>query len=174
MGRALISTEPEQHLNQSDRVKSRSRIIAIGLIASLSTIMYGYSLKEITSIPSDTIATNYEVHMNVNLLQGLLIGIMPFGALFGSLIARACLDQITRLRGIHAALPVLCLSILIVQISNPITLFVGRFMEGMCIGYYVYIAPIYLNEITPKELKSLTGSFLALGKVAGVLLVIFL
>lgn len=175
MGRAFFSTEPgEQYLNQHGRVKDRSRIIVIGLVTSLSAIMFGYSLKEITSIPSDTIVTNYEIHMNANLLQGLLIAIMPFGALFGSLVAKTYLDQITRLRGIHATLPVLCLSILIVQIGNPITLFVGRFMEGICIGYYVSIAPIYLKEITPKELRPVTSTFFALGKIVGVLLVISL
>lgn len=175
MGKANLSTEHgEQFINQNDRVKSRARIIEIGLVASLSAIMFGYSLKEITSIPSDTIAANYEVHMNANLLQGLLIAIMPFGALFGSLVAKTYLDLITRLTGIHATLPVLCLSILIVQIGNPIALFVGRFMEGFCIGYYVSIAPIYLKEITPKELRSVTGTFFALGKIVGVLLVITL
>lgn len=175
MGSEFLPTEPaEQFLQRKDRVKDRSRIIAIGLVVSLSAIMFGYSLKEITSIPSDTIAANYDVRMNANLLQGLLIAIMPFGALFGSLVAKTCLDQITRLRGIHAALPVLCVSILIVQISNPITLFVGRFMEGFCIGYYVSIAPIYLKEIAPKELRSITGTFFALGKIVGVLLVISL
>lgn len=155
-------------------MKDRTRVIAIGLVASLSAIMFGYSLKEITSISSDTIATNYEVHMNPNLLQGILIAIMPFGALFGSLTAKTFLNQITRLRGIHTILPILCISILVVQIGNPITLFVGRFMEGFCIGYYVSIAPIYLKEITPKELRSITGTFFALGKIVGVLLVITL
>lgn len=175
MDRANPSTEfGEQFLERRDRVKDRARIIAIGLAASLSAIMFGYSLKEITSIPSDTIVANYEVRMNANLLQGLLIAIMPFGALFGSLVAKAYLGRITRLRGIHAVLPVLCVSILIVQVGNPITLFVGRFMEGFCIGYYVSIAPIYLKEITPKELRAITGTFFALGKIVGVLLVISL
>lgn len=107
--------------------------------------MFGYSLKEITSIPIDTIAANYGMTIDYHLLQGLLIAIMPFGGLFGSLIAKSMLKSITRLKGMHMTLPVLVISILIVQITTPLTLFVGRFIEGMCIGYYVSIAPIYLK-----------------------------
>jgi predicted MFS family arabinose efflux permease len=70
---------------------------------------------------------------------------MPFGGLFGSLLAKSFLNSITRLSGMHAALPLLVLSILIVQITTPLTLFLGRFIEGICIGYYVSIAPIYLK-----------------------------
>jgi predicted MFS family arabinose efflux permease len=107
--------------------------------------MFGYSLKEITSIPLDTISSNYGVSIEHNLLQGLLIAIMPFGGLFGSLLAKTYLKSITRLMGMHIALPVLAISIFIVQITTPVTLFVGRFLEGICIGYYVSIAPIYLK-----------------------------
>ncbi len=136
--------------------------------------MFGYSLKEITSISLDIIVANYGINMNRNLLQGLLIAIMPFGGLFGSLLAKSFLRQITRLRGMHIALPILALSILIVQITSPATLFMGRFLEGVCVGYYVSIAPIYLKEITPREMRSITGSFFGLGKVIGVILVIVL
>lgn len=150
------------------------RVLSIGLSVSLSAIMFGYSLKEITSIPVDTISANYGISLDPNLLQGLLIAIMPFGGLFGSLIAKSFLKSITRLRGMHLALPVLVLSILIVQITTPTTLFVGRFLEGGCIGYYVSIAPIYLKEISPKQMRSVTGTFFGLGKIVGVLTVILL
>lgn len=149
-------------------------MFSIALAASLSAIMFGYSLKEITSIPLDTIVTNYDINMDRNLLQGLLIAIMPFGGLFGSLLAKSFLRHITRIKGMHITLPVLILSILFVQITTPVTLFLGRFLEGVCVGYYVSIAPIYLKEISPKEIRSTTGTFFGLGKIIGVLLVIVL
>lgn len=74
----------------------------------------------------------------------------------------------------HMTLPILVIAILIVQITTPLTLFLGRFLEGVCIGYYASIAPIYLKEISPKQLRSVTGTFFGLGKVAGVLAVIIL
>jgi SP family galactose:H+ symporter-like MFS transporter len=150
------------------------RVLSIALAASLSAIMFGYSLKEITSVPIDTISSNYGISLDRNLLQGLLIAIMPFGGLFGSLIAKSFLKHITRLAGMHLALPFLVLSIFIVQITTPTTLFVGRFLEGVCIGYYVSIAPIYLKEISPKHMRATTGTFFGLGKIIGVLTVIIL
>jgi predicted MFS family arabinose efflux permease len=170
----IEAAEDASLLRGEGTVKSRWRVLSIALAASLSAIMFGYSLKEITSIPLDTIVANYGIIMNRNLLQGLLIAIMPFGGLFGSLLAKSCLRQITRIRGMHIALPVLVLSILIVQVTTPATLFLGRFLEGVCVGYYVSIAPIYLKEITPKEMRSTTGTFFALGKIIGVILVIVL
>lgn len=136
--------------------------------------MFGYSLKEITSIPLDTIVTNYDINMDRNLLQGLLIAIMPFGGLFGSLLAKSFLHDITRIKGMHITLPGLIISIIIVQITTPVTLFLGRFLEGICVGYYVSIAPIYLKEISPKEMRSTTGTFFGLGKIIGVIMVIVL
>lgn len=125
----------EQHLEDAETLlqeegvlRNKWRIISIALSASLSAIMFGYSLKEITSIPVNTIATNYGIAMNPHLLQGLLIAIMPFGGLFGSLLAKTLITHITRLAGMHLALPVLVISILIVQITTPMTLFIGRFL----------------------------------------------
>lgn len=51
----------EDTLIQSNLVKNRTRIVAIALSVSLSAIMFGYSLKEITSIPIETIMSNYNV-----------------------------------------------------------------------------------------------------------------
>ena len=112
--------------------------------------------------------------MDPNLLQGMLIGILPFGGLFGSLIARLFLKSISRIKGMHCAFLLLVISLIIVQITTPLSLLIGRFMEGICIGYYVSIAPIYLKEISPKELKSITGTFFSLGKILGIVLVVII
>jgi predicted MFS family arabinose efflux permease len=83
--------------------------------------------------------------MDIQLLQGLLIGIMPFGGLFGSLTANYFTKKVTRRTGMNFMLPILILSIVLVQITKPLTLFLGRFFEGLSVGYYVSIAPIYLK-----------------------------
>jgi hypothetical protein len=53
---------------------------------------------------------------------------MPFGGLFGSLIAKLLIKSITRRQGMNLALPFLLLSICLVQFTTAATLFVGRFM----------------------------------------------
>ncbi len=41
------------------RLKSKTRKIIIGLIISLSALMFGYSLKEITSVPIATLVHEF-------------------------------------------------------------------------------------------------------------------
>jgi len=41
-------------------------------------------------------------------------------------------------------------AILLVNITNFPVLVAGRFIEGICIGHYSAIAPIYCKEIAPK------------------------
>jgi len=42
------------------------------------------------------------------------------------------------------------ISIVLVEITTVYTLFIGRFLEGICIGLYVSIGIIYLREITAR------------------------
>jgi hypothetical protein len=42
------------------------------------------------------------------------------------------------------------------------------------VGYYTAIAPLYLKEIAPKELRKILGRFFSFGKIIGVLIVIIL
>lgn len=61
---ALSAKEAPQHdesqkttdpTKEKVRVKSKGRKIAIGLIISLSAVMFGYSIKEITSVPMENL-----------------------------------------------------------------------------------------------------------------------
>lgn len=46
---------PEDPGPEKVRVKSKARKIAIGLIISMSALIFGYSIKEITSVPIETL-----------------------------------------------------------------------------------------------------------------------
>lgn len=100
----------------------------MGLVISLSALMYGYSMKEITSVPIEEIAKHYNFSMNHMILQGLLIGIMPFGAIFGSIVAFFLNTRVKRITGLHLSTAIIIIAIGIVQITSPIALFLGRFM----------------------------------------------
>ena len=73
------------------------------------------------------------------------MGIMPLGGLLGSLMSNFLITTVTRRQGMHVGVPLLGLSTLLIQITTVATLFLGRFIEGICIGYYISIAPIYLQ-----------------------------
>ena len=63
-----------------------------------------------------------------------------------------------------------CGAIGIVNINSFGALIAGRFLEGICVGFYSAIAPIYLREIAPKELRKMLGLFFSFGKILGVLI----
>lgn len=156
------------------RVKSTKREVLIGLIISLSALMFGYSLKEITSVPISVIITEYDITISKFAAQSILIGILPIGAILGVVITKFLITRYRRLTGIYIFAFVNIGAMVLVNITTFGTLIAGRFIEGICVGYYTTIAPIYLKEIAPKELRRMLGLFFSFGKIIGVLFVIIL
>jgi MFS family permease len=156
------------------RLKSIPREIVIGFIISLSAVMFGYSLKEITSVPISLIIKEYDITVGKFAAQSILIGILPFGAILGVVITKFLITRYRRLTGIYIFTIVNVGAMVLVNITYFGTLITGRFIEGICVGYYTTIAPIYLKEIAPKELRRMLGLFFSFGKIIGVLFVIML
>lgn len=102
----------------------------------------------------------------------MLIGILPLAAVIGAIITKVLMKRFRRLSGIYIFTLVNVIAIVLVNINLFLTLCLGRLLEGVCIGFYSAIAPIYLREIAPRELRKMLGLFFSLGKVFGVLLVI--
>ena len=131
-------------------MKSKARKIIIGLIISLSAVMFGYSIKEITSIPIDDLVRIYGITIDKFIAQSMLIGILPISAILGAVITRVLIKHFRRLSGIYVFTIVNVGAIVLVNITTFYTLMLGRGLEGVCIGFYSAIAPIYLKEIAPK------------------------
>jgi hypothetical protein len=89
-------------------------MVFMGLIISLSAIMYGYGLKSITSIPIARIALEYGIGFDLFMAQGILIGIMPFGAMFGSLFTKLLIKNYRRVTGIYVFGVLTIISIVII------------------------------------------------------------
>jgi MFS family permease len=120
------------------------------LIISLSAINYGISLKEITAIPMADLVVHYSIPINKFSAQSILIGVLPFGAIFGVLVTKPLISRYRRLAGIYIFTVINVGAIVLVNITTFPTFIAGRFIEGICIGYYTNICPIYLKEIAPK------------------------
>lgn len=136
--------------------------------------MFGYSLKEITSIPIEILVEEYHITIAKSAAQSILIGVLPIGAILGVVITKFLITKYRRLTGIYIFTIVNVGAIVMVNINVFGILVAGRFIEGICIGYYTTIAPIYLKEIAPKELRKMLGLFFSLGKIIGVLVVIII
>jgi len=86
--------------------------------------------------------------MDKSAAQSILIGILPIGAILGVFITKFMLLHTRRLTGIYVFAFVNVGAIILVNVTTFGTLIAGRFIEGICIGFYTTIAPIYLKEIS--------------------------
>ena len=59
-------------------------------------------------------------------------------------------------------------STILVQINTMETIFIGRFILGICCGIYTAIAPQYIKEISPIKLRPLLGCFFSLFRCVGI------
>ena len=87
----------------------------------------------------------YNIGFNKFLAQSILIGVLPFAAIIGALIMRLMIKGFRRVTGIYVFTFVNVGAIVLVNVNTFYTLLIGRFIEGICIGYYSAIAPVYLR-----------------------------
>lgn len=135
-------------------------------------MIYGYSLKEITSVPISTLVSRYSISMGNSAAQSILIGILPLGCLVGDFITHFMMRKTPRLFGIYVFTLLNVAAVILININNFGTLIAGRFLEGICVGYYTLLAPVYLREIAPKEIRRMLGLFFSFGKIIGILIAV--
>lgn len=112
--------------------------------------MFGYSIKEITSVSIERLVVIYNINMDKFIAQSILIGILPFASIVGAIIMRGIIKKTRRLSGIYVFTFINVGAIVLVNITTFYTLLLGRLIEGVCIGFYSAIAPVYLREMAPK------------------------
>jgi MFS family permease len=88
--------------------------------------------------------------MSPSSAQSILIGILPLGSVFGAILTKPLIKKYKRLTGIYIFTIFNMIAVVLINITIFGTLLAGRFLEGICVGYYSAIAPIYLREIAPK------------------------
>lgn len=132
------------------RYKSRITMSLMGLVICISGVMFGYGLTEISTIPIKILTKEYHITIRSSLAQAILIGIMPFGGIFGALSFNLLLKWFRRRTSIFFISVWMVISTILMEINTEYTIFIGRFLEGVCIGLYVSVGPIYLREIVAK------------------------
>lgn len=68
----------------------------MGFVISMSAIMFGFGLTEISTIPIKVLTKEYHITFSKSVAQGLLIGIMPFGGIFGAILFTPLLQHLRR------------------------------------------------------------------------------
>lgn len=104
-------------------------------------------------------------------MKGLLTSSLELGAFFGSLTCSPLADRYSRKRTILFGCIVFMLGGFLQAIARSLwVLFLGRAIGGWGVGMLSCLAPLYMSEISPKEIR---GSLLALEQfsiVSGVVI----
>uniref|UniRef100_A0ACD5YD10 Uncharacterized protein n=1 Tax=Avena sativa TaxID=4498 RepID=A0ACD5YD10_AVESA len=89
--------------------------------------------------------------------------ILTIGAMLGAILSGAIADRVGR-RSAMAISDVFCILgyLFIVFSKNVLWLYLGRLSIGCGIGLFSYVVPVYISEITPKNLR---GRFAAVNQL---------
>jgi MFS family permease len=93
-------------------------------------------------------------------MKGMLTSSLELGAFFGSLSCSPLADRYSRKCTILLGCIIFFIGGFLQAIARPLwMLFVGRAVGGWGVGMLSCLAPLYMSEISPKEIR---GSLLAL------------
>lgn len=138
----------------------------IAIIAALTGFLFGFD----EGIVSGTLGGIKSDFALKDMQVGIMMGLLPFGALLSAIFTGWAADKIGRLR-ILIAVPVVFFlgTIAICSTRSFEFLCIARFLLGLSIGMSVVISPLYIAETAPKEIRGLLLTFFQLAITLGIL-----
>lgn len=136
-------------------------------IVALSGLQYGYN----TSIIAGALLFVTQVFSLTPIQQGVVTSITLFGAVVASAFAGTLADRIGRRSSL--GLSVLCFvagCALSMLANNPSVLLAGRLFVGLGSGLATIVAPLYLVEAAPPEIRGKAANLNQIGISLGSLL----
>ena len=127
------------------RYKSFCQLLTMSFVLSISSLIFGYSLTEISTIPMTDLQGPFNINFDLLKAQGYLTGTMPVGGIFGGFANGIILKLFSR-RNAHFVVAIVCIiGTIFTEIPNLPCLFIGRFIIGIACGVYTAIAPVYIK-----------------------------
>lgn len=169
-------------------VERRGRLTVVLALATLisafgSSFQYGYNVAVINS-PSPfmqqfyntTYLERYGRPMEENfltLLWSLSVSMYPLGGFFGSLMVAPLVNKLGRkgtllFNNIFSIVPAVMMGVSEIAKSYEIVI-VARFIVGICAGLSSNVVPMYLGELSPKNLRGALGIIPQLFITIGIL-----
>ena len=147
---------------------SKAFIYFICLVSAMGGLLFGYDWVVIGGAKPF-----YELYFNISdspLLQGVAMSTALVGCLIGAMVAGAAADR-------YGRKPLLTLSAVLFTVSaigtglfNDFTLFnLARFIGGIGIGVASALAPMYIAEVSPTEIRGRMVSLNQMTIVLGIL-----
>ena len=152
--------------------KSYFFILCFVINASLGAFLVGYKLGELNLLLVDLKNIYLWSESQTSLFTGLLNAMVPIGAIFGAILSGNFFSKIGRKWGLILAdiFGIIGCFICIFEGRHAFPQIIGRFISGIAAGINCQLVPIYINEMTPKEISGFMGSFFQSFLNIGILL----
>ena len=140
----------------------------VGIVAALSAILFGFDA-------SIAAATGSSVNFTFDLqgkpfLEGLWVGGVPLGALFGAMFGGYVANRFGRRGGLLINAVFFIAAVIVACFAPTFTIFViSRLLMGLAIGNSAVITPMYMAEISPPEYRGRILFMYQLSIVIGIL-----
>jgi len=140
------------------------------VIAAVGGLLFGYD----TAVVAGAIGFIQEKYQLSPAMTGWAASCAIIGCMAGALIAGTLSDRLGRRPVLILAAIAFAISSMGIMIPAGINLFIAfRFIGGVGIGLASILAPMYISEIAPAEIRGKLISIYQLGIVIGILLIYF-
>ncbi|XP_063817962.1 solute carrier family 2, facilitated glucose transporter member 9-like isoform X3 [Pseudophryne corroboree] len=147
-------------------------LLAVSLLSSFgSSMLYGYNLAVVNS-PSVYIKAFYNAtwyqrygqplaQSPLTILYSLTVSVFALGGLLGSLLVGILVSRFGRKGTVIKSSPLVFIAAVFMGfsriLSSPEMVIIGRFITGIHSGISLSVVPMYLGEISPKNLRGFLG-----------------
>ena len=147
---------------------NRRFIYFICLVSAMGGLLFGYDWVVIGGAKPF-----YELYFGIGdspLMQGVAMTTALVGCLAGAMVAGAAADRYGRKPLLTVAAVLFTVSAIATGMFNDFTLFnVARFVGGIGIGVASALSPVYIAEVSPKEIRGRMVSMNQMAIVIGIL-----
>ncbi|CAF0809145.1 unnamed protein product [Rotaria sordida] len=169
--------------NRQNHHTGITNTLLLSVIAAISgtSFHFGYA-SGVLNAPQDVIEafineTNYRREKTANMSQSIItlifslaVSIFAVGGMVGGLFGGYITNRLGRKGGMYLNNIISSIACILMFLSKPVysyeLLIIGRFLIGLACGYGTSVAPTYINEISPRNLRGTLGSSFQLGIVA--------
>ena len=141
-------------------------LYVVAIIASLGGLLSGYD----TGVISGALLFINESWDLTDYMQGILVSAVLIGAVIGAAINGVLADIFGRKKIIISTAIIFILgSILCAFAPNVYILILSRMLVGLAVGIVNFVVPLYLSEVSPKQLRGTLVSLYQWAITAGIL-----
>ena len=146
-------------------------LYVVAIVASLGGLLSGYD----TGVISGALLFINETWILSDTLQGFLVSSVLIGAVIGAATNGVLADIFGRKKIIMATAVIFILgSVMCAFASNVYVLIISRIFVGFAVGIVNFVVPLYLSEISPKNLRGTLVSLYQWAITSGILFSYFI